>query len=67
MIAYLQDDDTQNNTDETVDDHLECKVEGKTYYFSDQLNNPDGNTSVFDRTPQFVKSMLENSTPTMQL
>ena len=65
FIAFLRDEDSENNTDETVDNHLECKIEGKTYYFSDHVNNPNADTSIFDRTPQFVKSMLENSTPTM--
>ena len=65
LIAFLRDDDTENNTDESVDNALECRLEGKTYYFSDESHNPSKNTSVFDATKQFVKSMLENSTPTM--
>ena len=65
MIAFLKDEDTENNTDDAVDDHLECKIEGKTYYFSDDLQRPNTTTSVYDATDQFVKAMLNNTDPTM--
>ena len=65
MIAFLRDEDTENNTDESADNDLECRIEGKTYYFSDASHRPDPSTSVFDATEQFVKSMLDSSNPTM--
>lgn len=65
MIAFLEDEDTENNTDDPVDETVECRVNGKTYYFSDHAQKPNGQTSIFDATPQFVKSMLENEKPTL--
>ena len=65
MVAFMRDEDTENNTDDPIDDHVECKMEGKTYYFSDDLNNPNTKTSFYDATEQFVSAMLNNTDPTM--
>jgi hypothetical protein len=65
MIAFLDNEDNENNTDNPVDEIIECQIKEKKYYFSSQAHNPDKKTSVFDATPEFVRCMLENKKPTM--
>ena len=64
-VILLQDEDTQNNTDEPVDPAVECRLEGKTYYFSNESHNPNEGTSVFDSNQQFLEAMLQSNAPTM--
>ena len=61
----LQEDDNENNTDKSVDSKSECKIEGKTYYFSSKAQNPAQDNSVFDNTEDFVHAMLNSTAPTM--
>ena len=64
-VVILQDEETQNNTDESVDPSVECRLEGKTYYFSNESHNPNEGTSVFDSNQQFLEAMLDRNAPTM--
>ena len=64
-VVILQDEDKDNNTDESVDPSIECRISGKTYYFSNEGQQPNEQSSVFDNNKQFLESMLNNTTPTM--
>ena len=64
-VVILQDEDTLNNTDESVDPTLECRMEGKTYYFSNENHQPNKGTSVFDSSHQFLEEMLQSNAPTL--
>ncbi len=64
-VIILQDDDNENNTDQSIDARVECKIQGKTYYFSSEAQNPTTDNSVFDSTEDFVQAMLESTAPTM--
>lgn len=64
-VVILQDEDTQNNTDEPVDPSVECKIEGKTYYFSSEAHQPNEGNSIYDSNQQFLEAMLQSHAPTM--
>ena len=63
-VVILQEDDNENSTDDPVDPTLECKIQGKTYYFSSEAQNPTQDNSVFDNTEDFVEAMLTSTAPT---
>ena len=64
-VVVLQDEDRENNTDDSVDPNLECRIKGKTYYFSNEGQNPNEQNSVYDNNKQFLDAMLDNNSPTM--
>ena len=64
-VAFLQDEDTQNNTDEPEDPSVECKIGDKTYYFSNEAQFPNQRNSIFDNNEQFLNAMLDNTAPTL--
>ncbi len=64
-VIILQEDDNENSTDDLVDPTLECKIQGKTYYFPSEVQNPTQDNSVFDNTEDFVEAMLTSTAPTM--
>ncbi len=64
-VIILQEDDNENSTDDPVDCTLECKIQGKTYYFSSVAQNPTQDNSVCDNTEDFVEAMLTSTAPTM--
>ena len=64
-VVILQEDDNENSTDDPVDPTLECQIQGKTYYFSSEAQNPTQDNSVFDNTEDFVEAMLTSTAPTM--
>ena len=64
-VIVLQDEETENNTDDPVDPHVECRVEGKTYYFSNESQAPNESNSVFDSNKEFLNAMLNSNTPTL--
>ncbi len=64
-VIILQDDDNEKNTDQSIDAGVECKIQGKTYYFSSEAQNWTTDNSVFDNTEDFVQAMLESTAPTM--
>ena len=64
-VVVLQEDDNENSTDDPVDPTLECQIQGKTYYFSSEAQNPTQDNSVFDNTEDFVEAMLTSTAPTM--
>ena len=65
LVIILQDEDNENNTAHSIDPEVECKIHGKTYYFSSEAQNPTTDNSVFDNNEDFVKAMLESTAPTM--
>ena len=64
-VIILQDEDNENNTAHLIDPEVECKIQGKTYYFSSEAQNPTTDNSVFDNTEDFVKAMLDSTAPTL--
>ena len=64
-VIILQDEDNENNTAHSIDPEVECKIQGKTYYFSSEAQNPTSDNAVFDNTEDFVKAMLESTAPTL--
>mgnify|MGYP006194651551 CR=1 FL=1 len=64
-VIILQDEDNENNTAHSIDPEVECKIQGKTYYFSSEAQNPTTDNSVFDNTEDFVKAMLDSTAPTL--
>ena len=65
LCHYTQEDDNENNTYKTVNPNLEYKIQGKTYYFSIETQNPTQDNSVFDNAQDFVHAMLNSTAPTM--
>jgi YHS domain-containing protein len=64
-VAIIQNEDKQNNTDESEDPTIECRIEGKTYYFSNVDQRPNNESSVYDHNQQFLHAMLDNNAPVM--
>jgi hypothetical protein len=64
-VVIIQDEDKQNNTDESEDPKVECRIEGKTYYFSNVDQGPNSESSVYDHNQQFLNAMLDNNAPIM--
>jgi hypothetical protein len=64
-VAIIQNEDKQNNTDESEDPTIECRIEGKTYYFSNVDQRPNNESSVYDHNQQFLHAMLDNTAPVM--
>ena len=65
LVIILQEDDNENSTEDPVDPTLECKIQGKRYYFSSKAQNLTQDNSVFDNTEDFVEAMLTSTAPTM--
>ncbi len=40
QVFILQEDNNEKSTDDPVDPTLECKIQGKTYYFFSEAQNP---------------------------
>ena len=65
-VAYIEDEDNDNNTDESENPHVENQMGHNTYYFSSDSQNPQPNTSVYNRSQDFIHEMLDNAgDPTM--
>ena len=49
-VIILQDEENENTTASSVDPEVECKIQGKTYYFSSEAQHPTTDNAVFDST-----------------
>ena len=61
---FVEDKETNNNTDKSVNVDVETNIESGTYYFSSG-QDPSENTSVFGSTENFAVAMLRRSAPTL--
>ena len=61
---FVEDKETQNNTDESVNVNLETNIESGTYYFS-SAQEPSDNTSVYGSSDKFALAMFQRSAPTL--
>ena len=66
-IVVLEDEENENNTDESIDQSVELKFGQNKFFFSSSFQNPSEDASVYDNSADFLRSMLENNTPTMFL
>ena len=65
-IAYIEDEENENNTDSSSDAAYENQMGQNTYYFSSGSQNPQPNTSIYNRSEDFIHEMLDNAgDPTM--
>ena len=59
---FVEDKETNNNTDKSVNIDTETNIESGTFHFS-SAQDPSENTSVFDSPENFYIAMLNRSTP----
>ena len=65
-IAYIEDEETENNTDTSENPFVEETMGNNTYYFSSGSQNPQPNMSVYNKSEDFIHEMLDNAgDPTM--
>jgi hypothetical protein len=60
-IAFVEDESRENNTDESVNDHIETQIGAKTYYFSSDNQKPTQNCSVYDKPQDFICDLLDEA------
>lgn len=63
-LVVLEDRDSTNNTDTSVNEEKEKSFEGGTYYFS-SAQEPSDRTSVYETEEKFALAMMNRSTPTL--
>ena len=63
-LIVLEDIESPNNTDASVNEDKEKHVEVGTYYFSN-AHDPTNRTSVYQTESQFALAMMSHSTPTL--
>ncbi len=61
---FVEDQETNNNTDKSVNVNLETNIEIETYYFS-SVQEPSENTSVYGLSDKFALAMFQPSAPTL--
>ena len=62
--VFVEDTESENNTDESVDPTVENSFQGGTYNFS-TAQDPSDQTSVYSQSQKFAWAMLNQSTPTL--
>jgi hypothetical protein len=60
----VDDQETNNNTDESVNVNVETNIESGTYYFS-SVQEPSENTSVHGSSDKFALAIFQCSAPTL--
>jgi hypothetical protein len=60
----VEDKDTNNNTDISINEKYESRYEGGAYYFSLALD-PSEATSVYGSTERFSLALFQHSAPTL--
>jgi hypothetical protein len=60
----VEDRDTNNNIDISIDKNVESRYEGGTYYFS-SAQDPSEATSVYGSTERFALALFQCSAPTL--
>ena len=61
---FVEDQETNNNTDELVIVNLETNIESGTYYFY-SAQEPSDNISVYGSLDKFALAMFQHSAPTL--
>jgi hypothetical protein len=61
---FVEDQETNNNTDESVNVNVENNIERGTYYFSSAQELSE-NTSVYGLSDKFALAMFQCSAPTL--
>jgi hypothetical protein len=61
---FVEDQETNNNTDKSVNVNVETNIESGTYYFS-SAQDPSENTSVYGLSDKFALAMFQRSAPTL--
>ncbi len=64
QTLFVEDKETQNNTDESVNVNMETNIESGAYYFS-SAQEPSDNTSVYGSSDKFALAMFQRLTPTL--
>ena len=62
--TLIEDNATDNNTDEQVDTAIENQFDGGTFYFSSR-NEPDSNIGTYNSSSRFAFAMMNNTAPTL--
>jgi len=62
--CFVADTPNENNTDEPINESVENRFQGGTYYFS-TAQEPTDRTSVFDDSKAFAMALLNCTSPTM--
>jgi hypothetical protein len=62
--VFIEDQETTNNTDKSVDVNVETNMENGTYHFS-SAQEPTANTSIYDCMDKFAIAMVQQSKPTL--
>jgi hypothetical protein len=60
----VEDQETNNNTDKSVNVNVETNIESGTYYFS-LVQEPSENTSVYGLSDKYALAMFQHSAPTL--
>jgi hypothetical protein len=61
---FVEDQETNNNTDKSVNVNVETNFESGTYYFS-SVQEPSENTFVYGSSDKFALAMFQPSAPTL--
>ncbi len=64
QLLFVEDQETNNNTDELVNVNMETNIESGTYFFSSALE-PSDTTSVYGLSVKFALAMFQRSAPTL--
>ena len=62
--TFIEDKPTQNNTDDPVNEAMESKFQGGSYFFS-SAQEPSERTSVYDDSEAFATAIMNQNTPTL--
>ncbi len=61
---FVEDHETNNNTDKSVNVYVETNIESGTYYFF-SVQEPSENTSVYGSSDKFALAIFQHSAPTL--
>ena len=61
---FVEDKETNNNTDESINVNVETNIESGTYFFS-SAQEPSDTTSVYGSSDKFALAMFQHSAPTL--
>ncbi len=61
---FVEDQETNNNTDESVNVNMETNIESGTYFFP-SAQEPSDTTSVYSSSDKFAPAMFQHSAPTL--
>ena len=61
-VIILEDDETQNNTDNPQNPDVENQYEGSTFTFTSSYD-PNENTGTFQHLAEFASALMNNASP----